>query len=305
MNAGMTEFLKRLDDIIPLSEKLIDEPLCNHTTFKVGGNADVFIKCANIEEVAALIKVLNLTGRDYYVVGKGSNLLVGDKGYRGVIVSLDGLNAVEYADGIISAQAGVSLSKIASVALDNSLTGFEFASGIPGSLGGALTMNAGAYGGEMANVIVAVDVVTPQGEMFTLSNSEMNFGYRDSILKHQKLLCVGAKIKLDAGNQDEIKSKMSELALARRTKQPLEYPSAGSTFKRPDGYFAGKLIMDAGLSGYTIGGATVSPKHCGFIVNTGNASAADIKDLIDEVREKVFDRFGVKLEPEVCILGEF
>lgn len=300
-----TVFLERLREVIPESEIRIDEPLSVHTTFKVGGMADIFIKCANAAETSALIKLLNITGHEYYILGKGSNILVGDKGYRGIIISLDNLNEVECDGQNIVAGAGVSLAKIASVAMNNSLTGLEFASGIPGSLGGALVMNAGAYGGEMKDVVVSVDVITPTGDIFTLSNEEMKFAYRDSVLKHEKLLCIGAKLKLTTGKQEDIKNKMNELALARRTKQPLEYPSAGSTFKRPEGYFAGKLIMDAGLSGYTIGGAQVSAKHCGFVINIGNATAADIKDVIDEVAQKVYDRFGVRLEPEVCMLGDF
>lgn len=305
MTLNNSALFENLEKIAPLSVVKINEPLKLHTTFKVGGEADVFIEVANVDEASEIIKYLNLIGYDYYVLGKGSNILVGDKGYRGVIISLNSLRDISVDGDVISVSAGVNLSRIANVALENSLTGMEFASGIPGSLGGALTMNAGAYGGEMKDIVESVEVIAQDGSIYTLSNEEMLFGYRDSIIKHQKLLCVSAVIRLNKGDKEAISERMSELNNARKEKQPLEYPSAGSTFKRPEGYFAGKLIMDAGLSGYTIGGAQVSKKHCGFIINTGNATAEDIKDLIDEVTEKVYDRFKVLLEPEVCMLGEF
>lgn len=305
MTLNNSALFENLEKIAPLSVVKINEPLKLHTTFKVGGEADVFIEVANVDEASQIIKYLNLIGYDYYVLGKGSNILVGDKGYRGVIISLNSLKDISVDGDVISVSAGVNLSRIANVALENSLTGMEFASGIPGSLGGALTMNAGAYGGEMKDIVESVEVIAQDGSIYTLSNEEMLFRYRDSIAKHQKLLCVSAVIRLKKGDKEAISERMSELNNARKEKQPLEYPSAGSTFKRPEGYFAGKLIMDAGLSGYTIGGAQVSKKHCGFIINTGNATAEDIKDLIDEVTEKVYDRFKVLLEPEVCMLGEF
>lgn len=305
MRVEDTGFYKQLLEIAPNSEILLNEPMSAHTTFRVGGEADIFVNVADVYEASAIIKYLNISNNEYFILGRGSNLLVGDKGYRGTVVSFGKLNEIKIEGNLIYASAGASLAKIAAVALDNSLTGFEFAAGIPGTLGGAVTMNAGAYGGEMKQVIKSVDVITSSGEIITLSNEEMQFAYRDSILKHKSLVCTGAVIELTMGDKIAISEKMKELSEARKSKQPLEYPSAGSTFKRPEGYFAGKLIMDAGLSGYTIGGASVSSKHCGFIINSGNASAADVKDLIDEVREKVEERFGVTLEPEVCMLGEF
>lgn len=305
MRIEETGFYKQLLEIAPKSEIILNEPMSLHTTFKVGGEADIFVNVADALEASAIIRYLNISDNDYFVIGRGSNLLVGDKGYRGTVVSLKNLSEIRVEGNCIYAGAGASNARIASVALENSLSGFEFAAGIPGSLGGAATMNAGAYGGEMLQVLKKVDVITSTGEMITLSNDEMQFSYRDSILKHKKLVCVGAVIELFSGNRSDIQDKMNELSKARKSKQPLEYPSAGSTFKRPEGYFAGKLIMDAGLSGYTIGGASVSSKHCGFIINSSNATAADIKDLMDEVIEKVKNRFGVTLEPEVCMLGDF
>lgn len=305
MRLEETGFFIQLKECAGKSEIRLNESMDKHTTFRVGGEADIFINVADASDASAIIKCLSITGNEYYILGRGSNILVGDKGYRGTILCLNEMDKIEVDGETIKAGAGVSLAKLASAAKNESLTGLEFASGIPGSLGGAVFMNAGAYGGEMAQVIVSVDVMDENGNIFSMSNEELHFGYRDSILKHQKLICLGATMRLQKGDEARIADRMKELAIARKEKQPLEYPSAGSTFKRPEGYFAGKLIMDAGLSGYTIGGAQVSRKHCGFIINAGNATAADIKDLIDETREKVKERFGVTLEPEVCFLGDF
>ncbi|MCR5777078.1 MAG: UDP-N-acetylmuramate dehydrogenase [Lachnospiraceae bacterium] len=299
-------FYNYLKEMIPSERIRLDETMSRHTTFRVGGPADYFIVPESIEELSKLVKYLNLVEREYFILGNGSNLLVGDHGYRGVVIWIaDNFAEIKVEGNKIIAGAGAMLSKVASTALEAGLTGFEFASGIPGSVGGAMVMNAGAYGGEMKDIVKRVEVVTTDGDVFEMSNAEMNFGYRTSVCRKAKLAVTKVEFELEAGDKEAIKARMDELKAQRLAKQPLEFPSAGSTFKRPEGYFAGKLIMDAGLSGYTIGGAKVSEKHCGFIVNSGHASAIDIHDLIFEVQEKVKNRFNVKLEPEVCIIGEF
>ena len=299
-------FYNYLKEMIPSERIRLDETMSRHTTFRVGGPADYFIVPESIEELSKLVKYLNLVEREYFILGNGSNLLVGDHGYRGVVIWIaDNFAEIKVEGNKIIAGAGAMLSKVASTALEAGLTGFEFASGIPGSVGGAMVMNAGAYGGEMKDIVKRVEVVTTDGDVFEMSNAEMNFGYRTSVCRKAKLAVTKVEFELEAGDKEAIKARMDELKAQRLAKQPLEFPSAGSTFKRPEGHFAGKLIMDAGLSGYTIGGAKVSEKHCGFIVNSGNASAIDIHDLIFEVQEKVKNRFNVKLEPEVCIIGEF
>lgn len=280
--------------------------MSSHTTFRVGGPAACLVKPETEEEVSKLVQYLNLIERDYYILGNGSNLLVSDKGYDGVIIQIyQNMSKIRENGDELICQGGALLSAIASKACKLGLSGMEFASGIPGTVGGAVVMNAGAYGGAMEQIVKSVKVAAKNGTVMTLSAEEMEFGYRMSVCKKEPLVCVEVTLKLNPQNPQEIKAKMDELRQKRVAKQPLEYPSAGSTFKRPEGYFAGKLIMDAGLSGYCIGGAKVSEKHCGFIINTGNATAADVKDLIDEVQEKVKERFGVTLEPEVCMLGEF
>ncbi|MCR4892260.1 MAG: UDP-N-acetylmuramate dehydrogenase [Lachnospiraceae bacterium] len=322
-------FYDYLKTLIPEERILRDEPMEGHTSFRVGGPADYYLRPKNVRELSELIRYFNLVGREYIVIGNGSNLLVGDHGYRGVVIELlSNFNGIEVGgraisgneddspdedlsgssgstDYTIRAQAGVMLHRVALAAEKAGLSGFEFASGIPGTVGGAMVMNAGAYGGEMADIVSEVEAVTPDGEIVTLKPRDLKFGYRSSIFRREKFVAVGTVFSLKPGDPQEIRAKMEELNQRRRAKQPLEFPSAGSTFKRPEGYFAGKLIMDAGLSGLTIGGAKVSEKHCGFIVNTGNASAADILDLINEVQEKVYQRFDVKMEPEVCMIGEF
>lgn len=299
-------FYNYLKEMIPSERIRLDETMSRHTTFRVGGPADYFIVPDSIEELSKLVKYLNLVDREYFILGNGSNLLVGDHGYRGVVIWIaDNFGEIKVEGNKIIAGAGAMLSKVASTALEAGLTGFEFASGIPGSVGGAMVMNAGAYGGEMKDIVKRVEVVTTDGDVFEMSNAEMNFDYRTSVCRKAKLAVTKVEFELEAGDKEAIKARMDELKAQRLAKQPLEFPSAGSTFKRPEGYFAGKLIMDAGLSGYTIGGAKVSEKHCGFIVNSGHASAIDIHDLIFEVQEKVKNRFNVKLEPEVCIIGEF
>ena len=283
-----------------------DEPMSAHTTFKVGGPADYFIIPANEKELSEVISYLNKARREYMIIGNGSNLLVGDRGYRGIVILLyDNFNGIKVEEDRITAEAGALLSAIAHTALENSLTGFEFAAGIPGTAGGAVLMNAGAYGGEMADIVESAEVIATDGDKVRLSNSELKFGYRRSILQIKPVAVSSVTYKLSRGNSEDIRNRMDELAEQRRSKQPLEFPSAGSTFKRPEGYFAGKLIMDAGLRGYRVGGAKVSEKHCGFVVNYNNASASDIMDVINDVTERVNEHFSVKLEPEVRIVGEF
>lgn len=281
MNTALYEFLRT-----QVPEECIkrDEPMADHTTFRVGGNADFFVEIGSSEELAGIIKYLKQTERSYFILGNGSNLLVGDKGYEGVILHLGSrFDRIDVDGKTIRAQAGALLSVVAKTAGRNGLTGLEFASGIPGTIGGAVVMNAGAYDGEMKQVITQVTVMTEDGEILELDNDTMEFGYRTSIIKNRPFIVLEAQMLLETGDVEAIRGKMDDFAGRRRSKQPLEYPSAGSTFKRPEGYFAGKLIMDAGLRGYRIGGAQVSEKHCGFIINVGNASAADISELMDEV----------------------
>jgi UDP-N-acetylmuramate dehydrogenase len=243
---------------------------------------------------------------DFFLLGNGSNLLVSDKGIRGAVIHLSkGFNNIDIKDNIITAKAGATLAGIARVAYDNSLTGFEFAAGIPGSLGGAIVMNAGAYDGEMKNVVRSVKLMDYNGNIVTKTNEEMHFSYRHSLLKEESYIVLEVEIALEKGDQADIKAKMDDLSQRRRDKQPLEYPSAGSTFKRPEGYFAAKLIDDAGLRGYSVGGAQVSTKHCGFVINTGNATATDVYTLINDVQDRVKKSSGVGIEPEVILVGEF
>lgn len=283
-----------------------NEPMKKHTTFRVGGPADYFLTPENVEQVQETVLLLKENDIPYYIVGNGSNLLVGDLGYRGAIIQIfQKMNQIEIDGEYVYAEAGALLSKIAAKALSNELTGFEFASGIPGTLGGAVMMNAGAYGGEIKQVIQEATVLKQTGEIAKLAVDEMELSYRSSIFSKNGDIVLSAVLKLEKGNKESIRTRMDELKEQRVTKQPLEYPSAGSTFKRPEGYFAGKLIQDAGLRGFQVGGAQVSEKHCGFVINKENASAADIVSLMEQVSDKVEAQFGVRLEPEVKRLGEF
>lgn len=285
---------------------LFDEPMKKHTTFRIGGPADVFVMPRTIEEVSKALEICRQEQLPYFILGNGSNLLVSDQGYRGVIIQLDRNMEEITVDGTeIRAASGALLSSIAVAARRASLAGFEFAGGIPGTLGGAVVMNAGAYGGEMKDVLKEVTVMTGNGEIRVIPASELEMGYRTSIIKKAGYLVLGATISLKEGNLEEIKALTRELSEKRTSKQPLEFPSAGSTFKRPEGYFAGKLIMDSGLRGYQIGGARVSDKHCGFVINAGDATAQDVVALIDHVTEVVREKYGVTLEPEVKFLGDF
>ena len=282
------------------------EPMSLHTTFRIGGPADLFVTPGSIQAVADSIRICKETQTPYAVIGNGSNLLVSDTGYRGVIIQISrNLNQISVNGEEIRAQAGAMLSMIAKTALSESLTGFEFASGIPGTLGGAAVMNAGAYGGEMKDVLTEVTVLTREGEIRTVPAGKLEMGYRTSLAAKNGWIILEAVLKFQKGDAEAIRGRMEELKMQRVTKQPLDLPSAGSTFKRPEGYFAGKLIMDAGLRGFTVGGAQISEKHCGFVVNKGGATAEDVRNLICAVQKKVQEDAGVKLEPEVKFLGEF
>lgn len=314
--------IQKLTEIVGKENFQKDVPMSRYTTFRVGGNASFFVNAENEERLTVLLNVLKKNDMPFYLLGNGSNLLVSDWGYEGVIVRLGGeFSKIEWAEcekslpsadhiaadaGVIClAGAAVPLTHLAQKAADMGLTGLEFAYGIPGTVGGAVVMNAGAYGGEMCQVVESVRLLNEDMQIVTLKGDEMAFGYRTSILKQKSYVVLSVKFKLYPGKKKEIAAKMEANMSARKEKQPLEYPSAGSTFKRPEGYFAGKLIQDAGLKGYRVGGAQVSEKHCGFVINTGNATAADIYRLIRDVQRKVRESSGVALEPEVIMLGDF
>ncbi len=282
-----------------------NEPMSAHTTFRVGGPAAWFVIPETCDEMREAVKVCDDAGIPRYILGNGSNLLVSDAGFDGVIVSTEKLNDIMIDGTSVTALAGALLSKIANEAFRNSLTGFEFASGIPGSAGGAAIMNAGAYGCEMKDVISNVYVFDEDLNIRQIGRDELEMGYRTSLLMRKGYPVISVTYQLERGDPDGIKALMDDLAARRREKQPLDYPSAGSTFKRPEGYFAGKLIEDAGLKGMSVGGARVSEKHAGFVINRGDATAADIYELCKEVSEKVKETSGVTLEMEVKILGEF
>lgn len=298
-------FYDKLTSVIAKERVYVDEPMSRHTTFRVGGPADFFVTPKVKEEVRDVIRICKEAGMPYYIIGNGSNLLVSDAGYRGVIVQIyKEMNEVKVEGDLVKAQAGALLSGIAAKALGAELSGFEFASGIPGTIGGACVMNAGAYGGEMKDVLESVTVLTGKGKIIELGRNELELGYRTSVIAKKGYIVLGAALKLERGDGEKIKTYMDELKEKRVTKQPLEYPSAGSTFKRPEGYFAGKLIEDAGLRGFQVGGAQVSEKHCGFVINRDHAAAADIMELMRQVQIRVKENSGVDLEPEVKRLGD-
>ena len=300
------EFYKKLESILTEEQVKIEEPMKNHTTFRVGGPAAYFVMPRTAEEVAKVTELCAQENVPYYIVGNGSNLLVSDKGYDGVIIQIyKQMSQVEVKGREIYAQAGALLSMVAKRALDTELAGFEFAAGIPGTLGGACVMNAGAYGGEMKDVLKSVTVLDKDGNVKKLAKDELELGYRTSVIAKKGYIVLDAVIELKEGKAEEIKALMDDLKERRITKQPLEYPSAGSTFKRPEGYFAGKLIQDADLRGFQVGGAQVSEKHCGFVINKDGATASDVMELMRQVSDKVYDKFRVRLEPEVKRLGEF
>ena len=298
-----SEIRKMFCDLLGEDRVFTEEAMSQHTTFKIGGPADYFLMPDKGEDVGRVIKICKEKEIPYFILGNGSNLLVGDGGYRGAVIQIyRNMSSVTVEGNEITAQAGALLSAVAKNA---SLTGFEFAGGIPGTIGGAVVMNAGAYGGEMKDVLTEVTVMNAEGDIFTLPTEELELGYRTSIIKTAGYIVLEAKIRLKEGDPEVIRETMKDLTIRRTTKQPLEYPSAGSTFKRPEGYFAGKLIMDSGLAGYQVGGAQVSEKHCGFVINAGDATARDVRTLMDNVRDIVYKKYGVTLEPEVKFLGEF
>lgn len=301
----MENLLNKLKIILNENQILKNESMSKHTTFKIGGNVDFLVLPKNINEIKDLISFLEEEKIKYYIMGNGSNLLVSDNGFKGVIIKLfKNFNNIELNGNIIKAQAGATLSAISRFALENSLSGIEFASGIPGTIGGGICMNAGAYGGELKDVILNITILK-NGKIEKLENFECQFEYRNSKILKERLLVLEAELILKNGEKNEILAKMKEFNKTRNEKQPIEYPSAGSTFKRPKDNFAGKLIMEAGLSGKFVGGAYISEKHCGFIVNKGGATCEDVLALSNMACEEVFSKFGIQLEKEIRLIGEF
>lgn len=298
------KFVGLFNEFYDINDIKIDEKLSEYVNFKVGGPADILLIPNSKEQVIKSIKICKENNIPFYLIGNGSNILVRDGGFRGVVLSLKNVKNI-YVDGEkIEAECGVMLKEVSDKAIENSLTGFEFACGIPGTIGGAVFMNAGAYDGEISKVIESAEVIDENCNIIRLSREELDFGYRSSLVMKKGYTVLSAVFKLEKGQVKTIKELVDDLTNKRESKQPLEYPSAGSTFKRPTGYFAGKLIQDAGLKGYSIGGAAVSEKHSGFVINKGNATAKDITDLIKYIQDEVKRQFGVELHPEVRIIGE-
>jgi UDP-N-acetylmuramate dehydrogenase len=296
--------IESIQRFVPSENIHLQEPMSRHTTFRVGGEADCLVELENEEQLRKVQHYLYLVEIPFVVLGNGSNVLISDEGYRGVVLQIGKkMNKVTVEGNRVKAQAGALMSQVAAAALANGLTGLEFASGIPGTVGGGVVMNAGAYGGEMKQVVETVTVVNKDSEIMVLDNEAMEFGYRHSTIKNQPFVVTEVTFVLQTGDKTQIKALMDDLAARRRDKQPLEFPSAGSTFKRPEGHFAGALIMNAGLRGFTIGGAQVSEKHCGFVINKGGATAEDVRQVVREVRRIVKEQFDVELEPEVIFLG--
>ncbi|RPK30894.1 UDP-N-acetylmuramate dehydrogenase [Paenibacillus xylanexedens] len=289
---------------IPLEKVKFNEPLKNHTFIKIGGNADILIHPTTIDEITKIVEIANIHQLPLTVIGKGSNVIIKDGGIRGVTISLSHFDQIKVSEDSMIAQSGVDIIDVSRLALEHSLTGLEFACGIPGSTGGALYMNAGAYGGQIADVVERATVITKDGAVLEIPREEMKFGYRNSLFKMDHYIILEAEFGLKKGNKEDIASKMKELTFLRESKQPLEFPSCGSVFKRPEGHFAGKLIQDCNLQGTRIGGAEISMKHAGFIVNVDHATAQDYMDLIQFIQKKVYDTFQVELETEVIFLGE-
>ena len=300
------EIIKRLEQTVESDQFLREEPMKKHITFRVGGPAACFLTPSTKEQIREILHICQEEKTPYFILGNGSNLLVSDQGFDGVVLQVyKNMNQMAVEGEHLRVQAGALLSATARKALEAGLTGMEFAAGIPGTMGGAAVMNAGAYGGEMKDILESVTVLTPEGEQKELKNEELQLGYRTSVVKEKGYIVLEAVLSLKKGDPEAIKSRMDELKEQRVTKQPLEYPSAGSTLTRPEGYFAGKLIQDAGLRGYQVGGAQVSEKHCGFVINKENATAKDVVDLIHDVQRIVYEKFQVQLETEVKFLGEF
>ncbi|MCL2575489.1 MAG: UDP-N-acetylmuramate dehydrogenase [Defluviitaleaceae bacterium] len=283
---------------------LLNEPMSKHTSFKIGGIADVFVMPQSTEQLRDVLDICRKNDVPYFVLGNGSNLLVCDGGIRGVVISLLGLNDVSVSGEVIHCGAGVSMKEVAEFALEHCIAGLEFAHGIPGSVGGGVFMNAGAYEGEMSQVFVSAKCIDQNNQIIEVSFDDMDFSYRKSFAQKEGLVIASVILKGSKGNKEEIADKMAELLKKREEKQPLEMPSAGSIFKRPEGNFAGKLISDAGLRGFSIGGAQVSEKHCGFIINKGNATAADVFALIGHIQQTIKEKFGMALETEIKVAGD-
>ncbi|MBI4858231.1 MAG: UDP-N-acetylmuramate dehydrogenase [Acetobacterium woodii] len=299
----MNNTIKNLKAIMASENIKENEPMKNHTSFKVGGPADLFLMPQSKEELQKALAICKESQKNLYIMGNGSNLIVRDGGYSGIIINTKALSQVKTEGETLIAEPGISLKDLANIALEKRLTGLEFASGIPGSLGGAVTMNAGAYDGEMKGVIKSIQVITEDGSLKTIPNSECAFGYRSSILQQHNWVLVSVELQLTKGDCQAIEEKMLDLNNQRQTKQPLEYPSAGSTFRRPVGYYAGKLVQDAGFRGYSIGGAQVSEKHSGFVINKDGATASDILNLIHAIQAGVKEKFNVDLKTEVIVIG--
>lgn len=298
------EALKEISKILREDQILLDVPMNEHTSMRVGGKAKMMVLPSSTCQIEKVLGYLCSHNIPCFVMGNGTNLIVHDLGYNGVIIKLtDNFSSISVDKNIITAKSGASIASVANFACQNSLSGLEFAAGIPGTVGGAVVMNAGAYDGEMKDVVIKTKCMNKNADEVELCSEELQFGYRTSRMQKENLLVLEVKMRLSEGNRDKIKDKMKELNNRRREKQPLNYPSAGSIFKRPPGYYAGKLIEEAGLRGYRIGGAQVSEKHCGFIINTGTASAADVIELIEFVKKRVFENSGVMLQQEVKILG--
>lgn len=299
------EFLKHLQRILQEDQWALEEDMSSHVTFRTGGPTEYYVR-PNRRQIQPVLSLCSRFDIPWMVIGNGSNLLVGDRGIRGLVMEIGKMmDQISVKGDLVTAEAGALLSSAARYAARESLTGMEFASGIPGSIGGAVVMNAGAYGGEMKQIIKSVTVLNEAGQERELAAEELDLGYRHSCIPENHWIVLEAKLQLSKGNQEEILGRMEELKSQRMKKQPLEYPSAGSTFKRPKGYFAGKLIQDAGLRGYQVGGAQVSEKHCGFVINKEKAVSKDIRQLIADVQDQVEAQFGVRLEPEVKFIGEF
>lgn len=298
----MKDFYEKLGNILPGECIKTNEPMSRHTTFRIGGPARYYVRPKTREQLARTAMLCRRENVSWYVVGHGSNLLAGDEGYDGVILSTEGLTRCQVEGEEMRAEAGLLLSRAAKEAARMSLGGFEFAAGIPGTVGGAVVMNAGAYGSELKDVLTWVRVLDTEGKILTLEAGELELGYRTSRIPSEGYVVLEAGFKLAAGDREAILGRMEELAAKRREKQPLDYPSAGSTFKRPAGHFAGKLIEDAGLRGFCVGGAQVSEKHCGFVINRKDATAADVMELCREVKRRVREQSGVELELEVKLL---
>lgn len=283
-----------------------NEPMKNHTTFQTGGPADIFVQPQNEEQVGKVIQYCRERKIPYFILGNGSDLLVSDKGYRGVMISLSDICKIQMiSKDILEAEAGALLSDVAKYSYQKELTGMEFASGIPGTVGGAVFMNAGAYGGEIKDILLEAKIMERDGKIHWVLPEDLELGYRQSNISKLERTVIAVRLQLAWGEKEKIRARMEELATQRREKQPLEYPSAGSTFKRPEGYFVGKLVDEAGLRGYRVGGAMVSEKHCGFVINVDHATSSEIYQLIQEIQKIIKEKFGVELHTEVRLIGEF